>query len=183
MYNLYWRLQIKISEKVGTMFIKLTIWKSSIPICSTLYRMIEGHIRMDNEFNREAASALCQRGAQRVDGGGYQFTRDLRAKTVRNKLSLCLYAIVSLLTATAAFLAEGGSWVGYCIYQVSAVPPTCSAVSCCSLWYRLYWPFACPGPLTIHFCVEKVTAWYFHYCNLHDVPPWHSFWCFKIPTN
>lgn len=44
--------------------------------------MIEGHIRMDSEFNREAAIALCQRGAQKVDGGGYQFTRDLRAKMV-----------------------------------------------------------------------------------------------------
>lgn len=50
--------------------------------------MIEGHIRLDREFNRDAAVTLCERGAKHVDGctsaGGYQFTRDLRAKAVRN---------------------------------------------------------------------------------------------------
>lgn len=46
-------------------------------------RMIEGHIRLDKEFNTEAAVTLCKRGTKKVDSGGYQFTRDLRAKIVR----------------------------------------------------------------------------------------------------
>ena len=44
--------------------------------------MIEGHIRLDNEFNREAAITLCNRGVEKVEVGGYKFTRDLRAKIV-----------------------------------------------------------------------------------------------------
>ena len=47
-----------------------------------MLRMIEGHIRLDNEFNREAAITLCNRGVEKVDTGGYKFTRDLRAKIV-----------------------------------------------------------------------------------------------------
>ena len=47
-----------------------------------MLRMIEGHIRLDNEFNREAAITLCNRGVEKVDVGGYKFTRDLRAKIV-----------------------------------------------------------------------------------------------------
>ena len=46
-------------------------------------RMIEGHIRLDSEFSREAAVSLCERGTRKLDTGGFQFTRDLRAKIVR----------------------------------------------------------------------------------------------------
>ena len=45
--------------------------------------MIEGHIRIDSEFDRDAAATLCERGVRKLDSGGYQFTRDLRAKIVR----------------------------------------------------------------------------------------------------
>lgn len=48
-----------------------------------MLRMIEGHIRLDSEFNREAAMTLCNRGVEKVGTGGYKFTRDLRAKIVR----------------------------------------------------------------------------------------------------
>lgn len=44
--------------------------------------MIEGHIRLDTEFDKEAAITLCNRGVEKVDTGGYKFTRDLRAKIV-----------------------------------------------------------------------------------------------------
>lgn len=47
-----------------------------------ILRMIEGHIRLDNEFNREAAITLCNRRVEKVEVGGYKFTRDLRAKIV-----------------------------------------------------------------------------------------------------
>ena len=52
-------------------------------VCTCMLRMIEGHIRLDSEFNREAAMTLCNRGVEKAGTGGYKFTRDLRAKIVR----------------------------------------------------------------------------------------------------
>lgn len=47
-------------------------------------RMLEAHIKTDKDFTREAAAALAIRGVKQTKEGSYQFTRDLRAKAVRD---------------------------------------------------------------------------------------------------
>lgn len=46
-------------------------------------RMLEGHKSTDPGFTRDAAVALAVRGSRKVEGTGYQFTRDLLLKAVR----------------------------------------------------------------------------------------------------
>ena len=46
-------------------------------------RILEGHFKGDIEFDHEAAATLAIRGARQDSSGGYQFTRDLRLKGVR----------------------------------------------------------------------------------------------------
>lgn len=46
--------------------------------------MLEGHTRSDRDFTLEAAATLSIRGARQMEEGGYQFTRDLKVKAVRD---------------------------------------------------------------------------------------------------
>lgn len=46
------------------------------------FRIVEGHIQMDKFFDRQCASILAKRGTLQLEDGSYQFTRDIRVKSV-----------------------------------------------------------------------------------------------------
>lgn len=46
-------------------------------------RIVEGHVQMDREFDRECAGILAKRGVKQLEDGTYQFTRDKRVIAVR----------------------------------------------------------------------------------------------------
>lgn len=51
-------------------------------MCTHPHRIVEGHKGFDEQFNTESATVLARRGTQQLEDGSYQFTRDLRAKSV-----------------------------------------------------------------------------------------------------
>ena len=47
-------------------------------------RILQGHVQLDKDFDRECAQTLAHRGSRQLEDGTYQFTRDLRVKSVSN---------------------------------------------------------------------------------------------------
>ena len=56
----------------------------SMPPCGVLCRIVEGHIQLDKFFDRKCAATLAERGSRKLEDGSYQFTRDIRVKSVSN---------------------------------------------------------------------------------------------------
>ena len=54
-------------------------------------RIVEGHVQMDDKFDRECARILAKRGVKQLEDGSYQFTRDRRVIAVRDSASLALW--------------------------------------------------------------------------------------------
>lgn len=57
-----------------------------------------GHVDNDEEFGRGAAAVLAVRGTRRTENGGFQFTRDIRVKEVRESLisDVCMVCYIVL---------------------------------------------------------------------------------------
>ena len=41
-------------------------------------RIVEGHNKLDPQFDRRCAEILAERGVRQLENGTYQFTRDVR---------------------------------------------------------------------------------------------------------
>lgn len=54
--------------------------------------MIEGHVKLDQQFDRECARVMARRGVRQVEDGSYQFTRDLREVAVSALVTTVLQA-------------------------------------------------------------------------------------------
>ncbi len=50
--------------------------------CPSLPRIVGGHKDSDKLFDKECASILAERGTRNMADGTYQFTRDIKIKTV-----------------------------------------------------------------------------------------------------
>ena len=60
--------------------------------CVLLYRIVEGHVVLDDKFDRECARVLAKRGVRQLKDGSYQLTRDRKVIPVRARwccLVLC----------------------------------------------------------------------------------------------
>lgn len=51
-------------------------------MCDAVCRIVEGHIHLDKFFDRKCAATLAERGIRKLEDGSYQFTRDIRVKSV-----------------------------------------------------------------------------------------------------
>ncbi len=52
--------------------------------CPYLPRIVGGHKDLDKLFDKECASILAERGTRKMADGTYQFTRDIKTKTVND---------------------------------------------------------------------------------------------------
>lgn len=74
-----------------------------MPVVLELYiyfRIVEGHIGFDKFFDRKCAEILAKRGTRQLEDGSYQFTRDIRAKSVSTS-PVIIPAITHVLVPTA----------------------------------------------------------------------------------